>query len=1175
MSYLFRYLFILFTLILLSGCSGGGKSQAPIAPDISDLTDISHLADNAPGNRFLLGYLEVFIDPESHSAYYVPLRGTGFHCNIIEFFTEFGCMQIDLIYENYNTGEFHLDFTMTHPLPDSVYTIFDMRGIIFGNGPGTMASKDDPDLLWLNPDGFQILNYDGLTRWWNPNEFPLQQLLGYIEAFTTPGFSTKATLHPYKYFATGLGYEDNVVPAVNELNRGAFLTTGAPVSRRYEIKFPVEDNFPVFEFSMAFDCSWDEPSGGGDVPGIDFFPLTANCGEAYYLKVDPSQSAVFYEDGGPGSGEVNLKIEVFDWGALENPDGTDSEIAEIVVESDTLFDDKVYVDIVSNPGSNPTSRVYNVSIPNVHPTGIENQNVLVGVKSSDPSSYAPPLGWVEYPENADLAAYIIVEIPVYTFDPNIFGEWGTNGTPVGVIAENNVCYVLDDVDGFQILDVSIPDQPELLYSVPIAGPVGLDYQDGYAYVIDNSNTLNVVDVYPISDAAVVHTVGLPALPVEIELFGSFAYVGDTSDNIQSIDLSDPESASISSFDTLTGLGPISDLKARGDMLYVAADNLEIFNIGSGDAAYEGMCVTAYPLTAVDVSSWCDIAETTYAFAGDANNSMLLVDVQDPSSPYIDYVCFFDNPVTDIRWNDGVIYATVATEGLKILLLDEYSAELNLVGELDLPTDPEALYVDGNFAFIDGQVQIVELWDTPDPPQDSGWGHLIGGIGGETGYCIANDSFGNIYIGGAFQVTVDFDPGPAIQNRTTNGSDDAYLLKLNPDGEYEWVLVWGGASGDSLKSIAVDNLGNIYAAGQIASLVDLNPGAGEDLHNPSGEDVYLTKFNSSGNFQWAVSWGGVSYDWTYDIAVSTNGYVYVAGLFNSDCDFDPGAGVDIQSVINADDCFLTCFNATGVHQWARVWGNTLFSPVYGYGLAPDSNNNIYIFGDFFDSCDFDPGPGNDVRVSNGDYDAFLSKFNQAGSRFWTRTWGGVFGDKGYDLAIDSSDNIYAVGGFVDSVDFNPGPGSEIHTSVGSIDCYLSCFDYNGVHQWAKTWGGTNYDYAHDIAVDNFNNLAISGSFASTDIDFDPGLGTDPRSTVGQLDIFLSKFNQSGIFHWARTWGGTGNDDISVLSTDPSGNIIITGYVQSVVDLDPGPSTYYESSNGGYDIPIIKVRYDGYW
>ena len=252
----------------------------------------------------------------------------------------------------------------------------------------------------------------------------------------------------------------------------------------------------------------------------------------------------------------------------------------------------------------------------------------------------------------------------------------------------------------------------------------------------------------------------------------------------------------------------------------------------------------------------------------------------------------------------------------------------------------------------------------------------------------------------------------------------------------WARTWGGTYNTSGWDIAIDGSGNSYTCGIFYGTVDFDPGPEEDKQTASGQfDVFLSKFDSAGNFQLALTWGGSNYDRSYRVAVDGSDNVYITGCFNETVDFDPGVGEDMHTASPGYyDVFLSKFDSTGVFQWARTWGG--FEDDEGYGVDIDGTGDAYITGYFNGNVDFDPGVGEDEHISNGANDAFLSKVDLWGFFHWARTWGGFEDDRGYGVAIDGNGNAYITGFFGGTVDFDPGSGVDEYTSIGSLDVFLT-------------------------------------------------------------------------------------------------------------------------------------------
>ena len=402
-----------------------------------------------------------------------------------------------------------------------------------------------------------------------------------------------------------------------------------------------------------------------------------------------------------------------------------------------------------------------------------------------------------------------------------------------------------------------------------------------------------------------------------------------------------------------------------------------------------------------------------------------------------------------------------------------------------------------------------MWDAYLTKFDSSgvfqWAKTWGGNDWDQGSDVAADASGDVYVTGWFGDTVDFDPGAGADIHTCNGILDAYLSKFDSSGTFLWAKTWGGSGEDLSRSVATDGSGNTFVTGWFGDTVDFDPGAGVDNHTSNGSgDPYLTKFDSSGTFQWANTWGGSNVDMCWGAAVDGSGNVYVTGSFQLTADFDPGSGVENHVSNGNHDAFLGKFDSSGAFQWANTWGGSSFDECRG--AAVDGSGNVCVAGRFSGTVDLDPGSGVDNHTSSGS-DAFLSKFDSSGAFQWANTWGPIGWDVGPGAATDGSGNVYATGGFEETVDFDPGSGVENHTSNGSADAFLSKFDSSGAFQWVNTWGEGYGDYDDAVAVDGSANVYAVGYFCSM-VDFDPGSGFDNHTSNGLADAFLVKFLPDG-------------------------------------------------------------------
>jgi len=382
-----------------------------------------------------------------------------------------------------------------------------------------------------------------------------------------------------------------------------------------------------------------------------------------------------------------------------------------------------------------------------------------------------------------------------------------------------------------------------------------------------------------------------------------------------------------------------------------------------------------------------------------------------------------------------------------------------------------------------------------------WARSMGGTGTGRGFGIAVDGAGNVYTTGAFEGTVDFDPGPGAFNLTSAKGDGIFVQKLDANGHFVWARAMGETGTGMGFGIAVDGTGNVYITGVFGGTADFDPGPDTfHLSSVGFQDIFVQKLAADGHFVWARAMGGTRIDGGYAISVDGAGNVYTTGAFMGTADFDPGPGAFELSSAGGFDIFVQKLDANGDFVWARAMGGTISD--VGNGIAVDGAGNVYTTGYFRNTADFDPGPGTYYLSSAGDRDIFVQKLDAGGHFVWARSMGGMGPDQGFGIAVDATGNVYSMGYFRNTVDFDPGPGAFNLTSAGFQDIFVQKLDAGGHFLWARSMGGTNSDVGYGIAVDSAGNVYTTGSFMGT-ADFDPGPGAFNLTSAGGTDIFVLK------------------------------------------------------------------------
>ena len=437
--------------------------------------------------------------------------------------------------------------------------------------------------------------------------------------------------------------------------------------------------------------------------------------------------------------------------------------------------------------------------------------------------------------------------------------------------------------------------------------------------------------------------------------------------------------------------------------------------------------------------------------------------------------------------------------------------------------------------------------------DLSWAKAFGGSSTDYARAVAVDDLGNIYTTGQFRQTVDFDPGAGVYNLTAVGFD-VYIQKLDANGNFVWARSIGGTNDDYGQGIAIDEFGNVNVVGHYFGTCDFDPGTGVTNLTAVGQrDVFVLQLDANGNFNWAKSFGGSSWDYAYAVDTDVSGNVYITGGYQGTVDFNPDAGVSNLTSAGTIDIFIEKLDVLGNFVWARSRGNT--SDDYGYGIHVSATNQVYITGQYTLSFN-----------SN----IYVEKITSSGTTVWTKSTGANSNDIGYALTTDQSGNLLITGMFSGAPDFDPGAGNTTITSAGASDIFVQKLDSMGNFIWAKAMGGVSNDEARSITTDANNNVYLTGSFSSNPADFDPGTGTSNISTVGVLDFFVEKLDSNGNFVWVKSMGSGNEDTGQSVAVDNSNNLYTTGYFSNTVDLNPGAPVLNAASNGGTDLFIQKFR-----
>ncbi|MFH1320953.1 MAG: T9SS type A sorting domain-containing protein [Bacteroidota bacterium] len=400
-----------------------------------------------------------------------------------------------------------------------------------------------------------------------------------------------------------------------------------------------------------------------------------------------------------------------------------------------------------------------------------------------------------------------------------------------------------------------------------------------------------------------------------------------------------------------------------------------------------------------------------------------------------------------------------------------------------------------------------------------WAKQGKGIGTKYGWSISNDSTGNLYITGSFSNTAIFD----TDTLTSTGSPDVFIVKYDNLGNVLWSSQAGGTDTIVGYGIISDNSGNSYITGYFKGTVYFDD---DTLISTGGRDVFVTKYDLSGNVLWAVRAGSTTNDEGFGIKIDGIGNIYVTGYFTGTSSF----GTNTLNSAGIQDMFLAKYNTAGNVVWAKRAGNIGWDE--GDALSVDALGNIYVTGTFEWNVIF----GTDNLFSSGYSDVFIARYDSAGNAIWGAGGGGAgWYDSGLGIAVDESGNSYITGYYYGPATF----GAYTLTLIGSYDMFLVKYDASGNELWAKKGGGTgvNGDWGTGIGIDMFDNCYVTGRMEATST-----FGSVVLNSTGAEDVFVVKYDPAGNAVWGKKAGGSGFDAGNAIVLDNSGNCYVTGIFQ---------------------------------
>ena len=384
--------------------------------------------------------------------------------------------------------------------------------------------------------------------------------------------------------------------------------------------------------------------------------------------------------------------------------------------------------------------------------------------------------------------------------------------------------------------------------------------------------------------------------------------------------------------------------------------------------------------------------------------------------------------------------------------------------------------------------------------------------------------------------------------TSTGRIDGIIIKYSSTGEEEWAKTYGGSNDDYIRSVASTADGGYIAGGDFLSS---SVTIGGETYTSTGRvDGIIIKYSSTGEEEWVKTYGGSNNDRIYSITSTADGGYIAGGEFDSS---SVTIGGETYTRKGYDDGIIIKYSSTGEEEWVKTYGGSSDDRINSVASTADGG---YIAGGYFLSSSVTIG--GETYTSKGNSDGIIIKYSITGEEEWVKTYGGSNSDRIYSIT-STADGGYIAGGYFES---SVTIGGETYTSKGNSDGIIIKYSSTGEEEWAKTYGGSNNDIINSVTSTADGGYIAGGYFESSSVT----IGGETYTSTGRVDGIIIKYSSTGEEEWAKTYGGSSEDIIYSVASTADGGYIAGGEFESSITI--GGKTY--TSNGSDDGIIIKLK-----
>lgn len=374
---------------------------------------------------------------------------------------------------------------------------------------------------------------------------------------------------------------------------------------------------------------------------------------------------------------------------------------------------------------------------------------------------------------------------------------------------------------------------------------------------------------------------------------------------------------------------------------------------------------------------------------------------------------------------------------------------------------------------------------------------------------------------------------------SRGSFDIYLKKYDKSGNEYWLKQIGGTLNDNVRSLKIDKNNDLLITGHFTQNCTFD---NDTLIAPT-TNFFIAKYDTFGNLKFVKNITSTHVNTSWDLTIDNNNNYYIPGYFQGTATY----GTTQITSNGLNDIFILKMDKNGNIKWFHNFGG--IGKDEGRAILSDNSNNIVYSGIYSQTVNFQ----NTTFISKGGYDIFISKIDTNGNIIWIKTIGSKYDDYPSRIINDCENNYYLCGYFHDTVWFD----NQMFVSSGLRDIFIAKISPDGNYIWIKTYGGIGIDSPSGFAYKNCDEMYLTGYFSSNAY-----FGSTLLNATDQ-DIFIMKFDRNGNIYWVNKIGGLGSNSSSSIYVKDQ-DIYLSGYYNGQQIID----NYTFNTTGNFDSFLIK-------